>query len=369
MTSYSFLVKIDDNLRGCFAMAIFLDKLRDKIKMYNYYKERDDLLRKSIANIGEIIEYEDKIVCNVSQVFIDEYKNKLLELNGMCLIDEDNKKVLDSYNLNKPVYYIFDGLKFYPGFNFCSRWANVIFKNCIFDKGISIQWADNVIFENNTYLDYYSGYYYGGDCFLWGRNIIKLTLINDNFVNSEKRNHPTKFGISLEVGTLEIINSEINCKYPGSINIEAEKAIINDSFIDVDELCLDSDSIDFSDSFIIANTSVDIKNKDNDFIGYIEAPVVVYNGVDLANKNGEMCKVDFEERMFKELKIKLLSILNSKIVNDDKDLMNARRMLLGKLYNISENCEMMNEKRLQSIRDNLDRQPVSRALRREDSKY
>lgn len=353
-------------------MAIFIDNLRDKIKMYNYYKERDDLLRKSIANIGEIVEEEDKIVCNVSQELFDKYRREnmgqVLRLNGIgtFLGNSDREALAKNYNLEKPVYYIFDNIIFDPYLNFSSQSTNIIFKNCTFYKGISIQEADNVTFENNIYLDYYSGYYYGGDCFLWGRNIKKLTFSSDNFRNSEA-NHPTKFGMDIDCDVLEIKNTFFEVMDLGKVNINAKETIIKGSYIYVDKLDIDSDSIEtIGNNFILALTSINIKNKDNNFIASVHSPVVIYNGIDFAYKNGEMCKVIFIDKKIRELKMQLLSILDFVKENKDWELFNARKTLLGTLYNVEEQCNMMNEKRIQYVKKTLDKQSVCRVLSRDN---
>lgn len=126
-------------------MRRIIDNIKKKAKLKVYNEARQLYLKKSICNIGKIVEEEDKIICYVDQKSIDRYKgnNPLykLRLNGMNQVTEGIKETVENFRLNKPVYYIFDGIEFSTGLEITSLWSNVIFRNCTFDKNIGIIWA------------------------------------------------------------------------------------------------------------------------------------------------------------------------------------------------------------------------------------
>lgn len=345
------MLEYESSLGGYFIMGNFFEDLRNKIKMENYNRERESIIRKWVANIGKIVEYDNRIVCYVEQGLLDRYferkDSSFLDINGMNNVGSDNKKYLEIHNLDKPVYYIFYGIKLKARFSLYSRRASIVFKGCIFEKGIEIIRADEVTFENNIYLDHYPSYF-GDDCFLKGYTINKITFINENFVNSDDSAHPGKFGIYLNADTVEIINTEISCPYPADIHIDAKNMVINNSSIDTNELYLDSDSITYSDSFINASKGVFIDNEDGNYIGNIQAPTIIYNGDDLVPVDGEVVSV-----------------------KDEQELKQARLELIVKLYQLSNCCQVVKENRIQNAKRNFMEQPVGIISRsgNEDDNY
>lgn len=95
-------------------MGKLIDKLKKKSKLKIYNEIRQIYLKKSICNIGKIVEEEDKIICYVDQKYIDRYKGNKpfykLRLNGMNQVTEGIKETVEKFRLNKPVYYVFDGI-------------------------------------------------------------------------------------------------------------------------------------------------------------------------------------------------------------------------------------------------------------------
>lgn len=63
------------------------------------------------------------------------------------------KDIIDFFGLNKPVYYIFNGIDFNNTVEVFSPCANIIFKNCNFNLHIYINIGNEVTFENNKYKD------------------------------------------------------------------------------------------------------------------------------------------------------------------------------------------------------------------------
>ncbi len=327
-------------------MRRIIDNIKKKAKLKVYNEARQLYLKKSICNIGKIVEEEDKIICYVDQKSIDRYKgnNPLykLRLNGMNQVTEGIKETVENFRLNKPVYYIFDGIEFSTGLEITSLWSNVIFRNCTFDKNIGIIWGDEITFENNKYTDHCDVYFYG-KCFLTADRVNKLTFINDNFVNSYdfKKYGDARFGMQIDVKEIEFINTKVDAEYPATINIKAERTRIEKSELKANEVYVDSQSIDFADSSVIAQNGVMIVNANCDFVGKVQAPIVFYNGTDLANNTSDTHMVTEDEATLKE----------------------ARQNLIEKLRNLSNYCQQLNNNRVQCIQDKFNSQTIVKTLK------
>ena len=85
-------------------MGRIIDNIKKKAKLKVYNEARQLYLKKSICNIGKIVEEEDKIICYVDQKSIDRYKgnNPLykLRLNGMNQVTEGIKETVENFRLN-----------------------------------------------------------------------------------------------------------------------------------------------------------------------------------------------------------------------------------------------------------------------------
>ncbi|MBQ4263561.1 MAG: hypothetical protein IJB83_04920 [Bacilli bacterium] len=325
-------------------MIRIVERIKEKNKIKKYNEERQAYLKKHICNIGNIVEEKDKIICYVDQKSIDRYKgNKSIykmRLNGMNQVTEGIKETVEKLQLNKPVYYIFDGIEFDADLVLSSLWANIIFRNCKFDKNVGIIYGDEITFENNKYLDH-CPYYFYGTCFLTADRISRITFVNDNFSNSDVGHHPTKFGMKIDAKLVEFINTNVNAEHPGTINIKAERTRIENSEIKSNEIYFDSQNIDFTDSSIIAQNGVIIENANCDFVGNVQAPIIYYNGTDLADNTQETHNVNKYEATLKE----------------------TRKNLIDKLKSLSNYCNQLNDNKLQAIKDKLNSQTIVKTLK------
>lgn len=330
-------------------MKKLINNLKKKTKLKIYHELRKFYLKDTICNIGQIIENEDKIICYVNQKSIDKYKDNKpiykLILHGMEQLPEHLRK---NYNLNKPVYYIFDGLEFNTGLEIGSLASKTIFRNCTFTKNIGILWGNEINFENNKYNDNCCFYYYG-ECFLTATAVKKINFINDNFVNSYKLKQygNARFGMKINAEEVNFINTKTDVVAPATINIKAEKTKIENSTIKADEIYLDSQSINSKESSIISPNGVIIENADWDFKGHIQSSIVFYNGTDLANNIKDIHEISKEEINLKE----------------------SRKKLIAKLRNLSNYCQQINDNKIRSIKDNLNHQPISKTLKKGNYKH
>lgn len=330
-------------------MANIFDKIKDKTKRKLYNEARKVYLKKSICNIGRIVETDDKIICYVEQEALDKYKGNNpiydLMLRGMNVVTEGIRETTEAFRLDKPVYYVFEGIKFDTALKFSSMWCDVIFKNCTFEKNIGIVWGREITFENNKYNDSCDVYFYG-DCFLTAGTIKKLTFINEKFVNSylSYKSDPFKpvFGMKVQAGEVEFINSAIVCQNNGGIKIDAVRTKLDKAVFLGKDISIKSTFIKSTDTSITGEESVIIDNTDCDFDGEVKSPIIFYNGIDLSTNSNVEINVN----------------------GKNAELIGARKKLLEELKRIRNYCLNKNEEKVQKYRDELNNETVSRVLRK-----
>ena len=222
-------------------------------------------------------------------------------------------------------------------------------------------WADEVTFENNKYYDHFPSYIFGKTFLSNSNGMIKtLRFINENFINSDYSHHPTRFGMDIEVENLEIINSNINIdnsvkyndeeKVPNryGINVKAENTKIISSNIEAAEVYIDSSNIIINEnSQITATTGMIIENQNKDLetsTSNLKTPYLVYNGVELIETSNKNILVNKEQIL---------------------TLHKKRTDLIRILENIKEHALMINENKLNKVRENLNNTSLKKVLKSE----
>lgn len=315
-----------------------------KLFIYEYIRKflRSNYLKDITNKIGKVVIEDDKIVCYVDQKMLDRYKGDYpiynLSLNGIN-VNSYNEKFVKNLKLNKRVYYVFDGIEFYPGLEMSSFCANVTFKNCTFNKNIGIFWGENITFENNKYIDSCDVYYYG-KCFLTAHNVNKLTFINDKFINNySKQFGKVNFGMRIDANLVEFINMHMSNECTSILEIKADKTKIENSALGANEVYIDTKTIQTTDdSLITANNGVIIENENYDFKGGIDSPVIIYNGTDISKAVDKDEKINIDMIEMIESRQNLVNFLNNLkdycvTLNNDRtvnDTVNSENVLVKK---------------------------------------
>lgn len=108
-------------------------------------------LRNTRCSYGEWDVTKDEIICYIKQEELDEKFNNTfnyyLFLNGRLEVDEKH----ENYSLNKPFYFIFEDITFEKPVKLRCDNGSIIFRNCVFNKGIYFDDCYSVTFENNIY--------------------------------------------------------------------------------------------------------------------------------------------------------------------------------------------------------------------------
>ena len=242
------------------------------------------LLKELTGNLGKVEVTDEEIICYVDNKKI---QGKYDKKNRVYRVDFSSTKILttellNKYEINKPVRYIVDGIRFRDKLFFTTdKDTSVLFKGCKFHKQIRIVSADKVYFENNKYYDRYPVYAYKNK-FLSGRaNTIQF--IFDNFVNSGK-DHPTQFGMDIIANNFNVISSNLDIKENNEDScIMAQNLTIMSSQISCPSIYLICDNMDVVSSKIVATNGIMIDEKNSDknssnIIDSIESPSITYNG-------------------------------------------------------------------------------------------
>lgn len=282
--------------------------LKKEIKDLYYNLKRNRFLNKLNNISGKILVESDKVIFYIDDCTLkkqtencDQYNLELYNLpQTNSTIENKYEQLFYYYKLNKPFYYIFDGINFNKKVTLhVTECATVIFKNCTFKEPIEINKCDKVTFENNQYYCHGSYTPIKEKFFLTGQKINKIKFINEKFINKDKSPHPTpQFGINLIVNNVEINNTLIDTDRTivvdnrvyisdrsSGISIKAKNiSIINSSF-NCPNIYLESENINNNDSNLTANNGIVIENKNaNMLLDNIETPYLLYNREEVIRK-------------------------------------------------------------------------------------
>ncbi len=130
-----------------------MDKLfREKPSKIFYTIIREYIKLHLTGNLGKVVEEEDKLICYVEQ---EKCKGVTIACYG---IDKSDKKLAETFQLNKPIHYVIDGLQFDNeqlvyifGCDDCS----VEIKNCKFNFGLTVYLNGKCTLEN-TFIHSFS---------------------------------------------------------------------------------------------------------------------------------------------------------------------------------------------------------------------
>ena len=235
------------------------EKIKEKIPSMIYKLVRRPIMRIQTYHLGRIEELPNRINCYVSEFHLNNHFKSSRFINNFGSLS------LNELDLKKPVYYIFEGIKFNRALTLNSEgMINVVFHKCIFAKPIYIKWLyGSIIFKDNVYRKDSS--YSNNTPFLKGKLIDKITLEQENFESLRSDFGNAYFGIELQAKEIEVKGTHINIKSPNSCYLESDKLLIENSMLRVNNLYIDANSIIYDNNYLKAN-DVCINNKNNDYI-------------------------------------------------------------------------------------------------------
>lgn len=285
-------------------------------------------------NLGKIVETDDKIIC-----YVKKYKCKKERFNYTIAchgIRKKDKDLVKKYNLNKPICYVIDGLKFEDdkvniwGYNNCE----VIIKNCHFGFGLNMHINGKCTLEN-TYIRDFS---------YLSLSATDLIVKNMDISNQLKYSDLNLRIILAADNKLEINNSSIGkTKEKTNVTLLAPKQIeIYNSKIAGDVVeCESPKIIAGKKSSIEAKDKVDLQVKDFYEINII-SPIINYNDKTIDNNKPITLK-----KVTNELDLKQIELIEL-------------------LKEIKKEIEINNQKDIEEYTTNLEKQPIIKRLKKEE---
>lgn len=279
-------------------------------------------LRSITGNMGRVVENEDEIICYVKQKKVGK---DCIFLNGCRSFDNGN--TARKYGIDKPIHYIFDGLKCssdiygYDGIKLDFR--NCYFKYCSYISLVGDCEFENCIFASSLFYDIYADditIKSSSISVLAGYNrfhvaaIYKLSLIDvDGIGGHFSKNRSVYFSSGKEI---LFKDTNIDCL---DISIAAEKLV----------------SIN---SNLRARRTANIES--NEISGLVvDSPNTICNNISISG--GKM-----------------------NINKEDTLLDRKREDLIDVLKEIRDKCKDVNELKIKEVSEKIQSRPISKVLKR-----
>ena len=238
--------------------------------IYNHIRKK--LAEKLAGNNGKCEIYEDKIICHVNEEKLKKNSNGPYGYNiifsGVKIpykkyhkttkILSRYERLSRKYDLDKPIYYVIEGVTFYKKINFLMTLKNhnIVLKNCTFHGKIFIDFMDKIIFINNKYKAYENS----TDPFVSSDEFTIRTAGNKNDINKIEF---IEDNIAILSGTLKlhldaksIHMSNTSMQHVSEINLNTDSLVMEESNITTTELKLNSQNIAIKESTIFAEQAV-----------------------------------------------------------------------------------------------------------------
>lgn len=298
---------------------------------------RNHLKKYFTRNLGKVVEEDDKLVCYVKK---SKCKQNKYDYKIACSgINEKDKELANAYKLNKPIYYIIDGIEvkekkvYIFGFsNNSDNKCNVIIRNCKFDWDAAINVNGKCTLEH-THIRAFDLLSIGAEDLIIKNMILdhKMKLAGSNYniqICATKSLIITRSNIGEIYNTVKVdlISRQlhiINSKIMGN-RIEVRSPIIETN----------------ENTSIVALEHTDIETDEFNKLN-IDSPITIFNGKNIS-KYGKILKLE----------------------KSDDPLTNKKLELLEVLKRIKNNCMTINNIMAKYYEDSLNNQSVSKTLKK-----
>ena len=279
-------------------------------------------LRSITGNIGRVVEDEDEIICYVKQKKVGK---GCIFLGGCHSFDNEN--TARKYGMEKPIHYIFDGLK-------CSSdiygydGIKLDFRNCYFKYCSYISLVGDCEFENCTFASSLFYDIYADDITIKSSSISVLAGYN-------------RFNVAA-IYKLSLIDVNIsNDCYSKNRNVyfsSGKEILFEDTNIDCLDISIDTEKIVSINSNLRARRTANIEG--NEITGLVvDSPNIICNDINVSS--GKMC------------------------LNKGNTLLDRKREdLINVLKEIRDKCKDINELKVKKVSEKIQGRPISKVLKR-----
>lgn len=286
-----------------------------KIKKMLFNIFRKQAMKAVTNNLGPVEEKDGKLFCYVKQSKVNKKDyNYSIYLQGLS----GNEEIANVYKLDKPICYVFDGLKFSENrvYIYSDEDCEVIIRNCEFGFRVDLHCNGKCTFENVKINPFSSSLSLGAN---------ELTLKNISIKRVFDDLLRTSIG---GVKKLNIINSNM-CDLKGIVSLDCE------GIINLENTKISGSLIELKAKEITVdeNTKITAKEKvvldevsDFDKIN-IQTPKIVYNGSEISTNQETVVF----EKLKEPLKVKRAELVTSlkKVLNkcEEKNVIDANRYI------------------------------------------
>ena len=297
-----------------------------KKKIYNIMRKYE--MNYLTNNLGEVIEDDEQITCYVKKNKITKNGKHSYAIYCSGIENDDyRKKIAKTYNLDKPICYVIDGIELDGELKIFGEICEVIIKNCSFSLGLSVS-GESKLTIDNTYINIFNYLsIYANELVIKNMRSEQLNEIYSNprliftsyskldLIDSNIGKNDQRFRFYVE-DSLNIVNSTITGQ-----EIECESSKIN-----ADEK-----------SSLTASNIVSLKTGDFNSIN-ITAPIITLNGEKLVEEKGN-CVFRKSTNLLELKRLELISLLRN--LNEKCKSINTK--------NVSEYKKMQNAKPIEKI--------------------
>ena len=315
----------------------------ESVRQKRFYKTVKTHLENDFGKMGEIVEQEGIFTLYISQKYIDEMKEQMINFYQISFGFFDQKKAAPfphRYD-NFPHQVVFDGLNFSSPASIDVRCGNIVIKNCTFNSGLSIYNGDNVTLENNIYYHHlwFKKPFGGGPHFNYtilnqGINESFDTIGDDNLdflVEDSREWYSGRYGST----SINFIDSRFHVD---TAQIFAKEVSLNHSEITSNNIYIHADSMKDNHSKLEANQGIIIENINNDFHGDVDAPIIFYNDISIETTRGS--------------------------IKENEEIVSARQRLLQILKEVSNYCNKETVKKVYAYEQSVKSTEIGKMLKK-----
>ena len=219
----------------------------NQIQKSIYPFARRYLLQYFTNHLGTVVEHEDKIIC---YIYPHLFNKQDFDCTGII---EKEEKIANFFGLNKPIYYVFQNIKFtiIPNIvGYLDKNINVLIKNCEFPYGLTLIGFDKCVIKDSKI--YPSGNFWISTKKLSMKNV---TIQNPfEFLSS-------KYNIPICAEDITMKSSHIGKENEDKLNVSisaTEKSIFSDSQIYGKKIELFCPHLNLHNSFLQETENIQI---------------------------------------------------------------------------------------------------------------
>lgn len=289
--------------------------------------KRKQVLESITGDMGRVVETENEIICYVTQNSIRLFKLKETSIFLFGCNDNKNIDVAKKFNINKPVRYVFEGLRFSSAIYGYASDVNVEFINCDFEYCMYIHLEGNCKIKN---------------CIFPGA--LKMNIYANNLVLSSSEINSMMYDVFYIAARRQLTLTDMNIKQDGYSKFKKfylsseDNILIENTDVDCVDISIWAKRVTAVNSNLRASGSATIESDEVSNL-VVDSPVIVCNDVNIYSG-----KIN----------------INKKVT----PLSKKRDELIQVLKEIETRCEISNKIEIDNFAEEVKNKQISKVLKR-----